>query len=71
LINEECFQWNECSGYLPIIEAGKPVFNAEYTEVHINDPVAREQLCVTSRELGFQTLFLPLDLDGSFRLSCQ
>lgn len=71
LINEECFQWNECSGYLPIIQAGKPVFNAEYTDLHINDPVAREQLCVTSREMGFQTLFLPLELDGSFRLSCQ
>jgi len=51
--------------------AGKPVFNAEYTELHINDPVAREELCVTSRQLGFQTLFLPLELDGSFRLSCQ
>jgi len=71
LINEECFQYNECEGYLPIIEAGKPVFNAEYTELHINDPVAREELCVRSRNLGFQTLFLPLALDGSFRLSCQ
>ena len=71
LINEECFQYNECEGYLPIIEAGKPVFNAEYTEEHINDPVAREELCVRSRDLGFQTLFLPLALDGSFRLSCQ
>ena len=70
LINEECFQYNECEGYLPIIEAGKPVFNAEYTELHINDPVAREELCVISRGLGFQTLFLPLALDGSFRLSC-
>lgn len=71
LINEECFQWNECDGYLPIIEAGKPVFNAEYTQVHIEDPVAREQLCIESRALGFQTLFLPLALDGSFRYSCQ
>jgi len=71
LINEECFQYNECSGYLPVIEAGKPVFNAEYTQVHIDDPVAREELCVTSRSLGFQTLFLPLALDGSFRFSCQ
>jgi len=34
LINEECFQYNECEGYLPIIEAGKPVFNAEYTKEH-------------------------------------
>jgi len=71
VINEECFQYNECEGYLPMIEAGKPVFNAEYTELHINDPVAREELCARSRSFGFQTLFLPLALDGSFRLSCQ
>lgn len=71
LINEECFEWNECEGYLPIINAGKPVFNAEYTQVHIDDPVQRELLCIESRALQFQTLFLPLSLDGSFRLSCQ
>lgn len=71
LVNEECFQYNECEGYFPIIQAGKPVFNAEYTEEHINDPVAREELCQTSRSYGFQTLFLPLVLDGSFRLSCR
>ncbi len=71
LINEECFQYNECEGYLPIIDAGKPVFNAEYTQVHIDDPVEREVLCNVSRSYGFQTLFLPLSLDGSFRLSCQ
>ena len=53
LINEECFEWNECEGYLPVIQAGKPVFNAEYTQLHINDPVARDALCVTSRSLGF------------------
>ena len=71
LINEECFQYNECEGYLPIIAAGKPVFNAEYTQEHINDPVKREELCSVSRSFGFQTLFLPLALDGSFRISCQ
>ncbi len=71
LINEECFQYDECEGYLPIISAGKPVFNAEYTLEHINDPVAREELCARSRTFGFQTLLLPLKLDGSFRLSCR
>lgn len=71
LINEECFQYNECEGYFPFIEAGKPVFNAEYTEEHINDPIAREELCSRSQALEFQTLFLPLALDGSFRISCR
>jgi len=70
IINEQCFQYNECEGYLPFIEAGKPMFNAEYTAEHIEDPVAREALCQISRGFQFQTLFLPLELDGSFRLSC-
>lgn len=70
LINEECFEWNECEGYLPIIAAGKPVFNAEYTQEHINDPVKRAELCAVSKSYGFQTLFLPLLLDGSFRITC-
>lgn len=29
-INEECFQWDECGAYRAFIEAGKPVFQAEY-----------------------------------------
>ncbi len=29
-INEECFQWDECGAYRAFIEAGKPVFHAEY-----------------------------------------
>ncbi len=71
LINEECFEWNECEGYFPIIEAGKPVFNVEYTTIHVEDEVEREKLCQISRSYQFQTLILPLSLDGSFRYSCQ
>ncbi len=80
VINEECFQYNECEGYRPMIEAGKPVFNAEYLvfdedgnslEPVIDYPAERAAICATSLEYGFQTLFLPLSLDGSFRLSCR
>lgn len=79
VINEECFQYNECDGYRPMIEKGKPVFNAEYkvfdelgTELLpvIDYPAERSALCQQSLEFGFQTLFLPLALDGSFRLTC-
>ena len=80
VINEECFQYNECEGYRPMIEAGKPVFNAEYLvfdeqgnalEPVMDYPQERAAICATSLEYGFQTLFLPLSLDGSFRLSCR
>lgn len=70
VINEECFQYNECDGYRLMIDNGKPVFNAEYTQIHIDDPVERASLCAISRSYGFQTLILPLELDGSFRFSC-
>lgn len=71
LINEECFQYDECEGYLPVVESGKPVFNAEYTTIHVNDLESRQALCVRSRGFGFQTLILPLALDGSFRFDCR
>lgn len=80
VINEECFEYNECDGYRPMIEKGKPVFNAEYklfdeqgnTLLPVSDyPAEREALCEVSRQYGFQTLFLPLALDGTFRLSCR
>lgn len=70
VINEECFEWNECGGYLPMVEAGKPVFNAEYSQQHLDDPELRAEACVRAREMNIRTLWMPLQLDGSFRLSC-
>lgn len=80
VINEECFEYNECEGYLPMIESGKPVFNAEYklfgpdneTLLPVSDyPNERSALCAQSIEYGFQTLLLPIELDGTFRYSCR
>lgn len=80
VINEECFEYNECEGYRPMIEKGKPVFNAEYklfgqnneTLLPVSDyPDERSALCARSIEYGFQTLLLPIKLDGTFRLSCR
>lgn len=69
-INEQCLEWGECGHYADFIASGKPVFNAEYTQLHVTDPSAREQLCATARSLNLRTLVLPLQLDGSFRFSC-
>ena len=52
------------------IAAGKPVFNAEYADPFVNDAEARDQLCASAQALNLRTLILPVDLDDSFRFSC-
>jgi hypothetical protein len=66
-INEQCHQYDECEKLAPFIDAGKPVFNAEYDDTLRQDP---RPMCEESRRLGLQTLVLPLELDDSFRISC-
>lgn len=68
---EECFEYNECDKVTPFIDADKPVFEAEYQEQYVRNIEAREELCQRSRELNFQTLVLPMNLDDTFRYSCQ
>jgi hypothetical protein len=69
-VNEQCHEYNECSALAPFITAGKPVFNAEYDEAYVNDAPTRQALCDDAHASGLRTLVLPLDLDGSFRYSC-
>ncbi len=66
-VNEQCFEYDECDALQPFLEAGKPVFNAEYAESLRDDHV---ELCAAARQRGMHTLILPLDLDDSFRVSC-
>lgn len=70
-VNEQCHYFDECDVYAPFIAAGKPVFSAEYAEEFVNNPAARNAMCERSRELGLQTLVLPLDLDDSLRFTCE
>lgn len=70
-VNEQCHEFAECAALQPFLDAGKPVFNAEYDERYVNDETQREQLCADAREQGLATLVLPLDLDDAFRFSCQ
>lgn len=66
-VNEQCHEFDECELNQPFIDAGKPVFNAEYAERFVEDT---EEVCGRARALGLRTLILPIDLDGSFRISC-
>ncbi len=61
-VNEQCFQYNECRVLERFIDAGKPVFGAEY-EVGLN------RFCDRSLELGFSTIFKRYGLQA-FRRTC-
>lgn len=69
-VNEQCHEFSECESLTPFIDAGKPVFNAEYKGAYVTSSAARGAVCESSRGLNIRTLILPLDLDDSFRLSC-
>jgi len=60
-VNEQCFDYQECSLLRPFIKAGKPVFQIEYH--------ALPQLCARSRADGFSTLVKHLSLDA-WRRAC-
>ena len=60
---EQCFQYKECSSYLPFVEQDKAVFVAEYK-------VRPPRFCRRSRKFGFSTIFKRLALT-SFRRACK
>lgn len=62
-VNEQCHEFNECDALQPFIDAGKPVFNAEYAAQFVNDASTRNQMCTDSRGQHIRTLVLPIDLD--------
>ena len=66
-VNEQCHEFDECDAFDPFVARGKPVFNAEYAQEYVDDPAP---ICADARRRDFRTLVLPLDLDGSFRISC-
>lgn len=70
-VNEQCYEYEECDMLTPFIEANKPVLRAEYKTIYVNNTNnARDKMCENSKSLQHQTLVLPLDLDDSFRYSC-
>ena len=70
-INEQCHEFAECAGYQAFTLIGKPVLNIEYQSRYVNNiGGAFDVLCTSARAENLRTLVLPLQLDGSFRLSC-
>jgi hypothetical protein len=67
-VNEECFAFNECDQLKPFIQAGKAVFQVEYTTGNLQTKGAT--VCPGANQLDFDTLIKHLDLDPP-RYSCR
>jgi hypothetical protein len=61
-LNEQCFEYNECSLLAPFTRAGKAVFVVEYT-------LATTAFCTKAVELGFNAMKKNLNLDAA-RTAC-
>jgi len=70
-VNEQCYEFNECDKLKPFIDNNKAVFEAEYKEEYKDDEEARKTVCKYLNDLNISALILPIDLDDSFRYSCQ
>jgi len=70
-VNEECHEFHECQALSPFIEQNKAVLNAEYSSEYVrNTNGARDILCQEALDAGLSTLVLHIELDDSFRFSC-
>lgn len=67
-VNEECFQYNECTELQPFITAGKAVLQVEYTAGNLDTKAAT--ICPQANARNFDTLIKHLDLDAP-RRSCR
>jgi hypothetical protein len=66
-VNEQCAEFAECDLLTPFITQHKPVLQVEYQQRYVDQPAARDALCVDSAKRHFSTLVLPLLLDDTFR----
>jgi hypothetical protein len=69
-VTEQCHEYDECELTGAFTEYRKPVFNAEYPPDQATGITLQDEYCSEADRLGIHTLILPLDLDGSWRISC-
>jgi hypothetical protein len=63
MLDEQCFQYNECSTLVPFIQAGKAVFEVEYS-------LSTSQFCPQANALNFNSMKKNTNLDAS-RTPCR
>ena len=69
-VNEQCHLYDECALLAPFLDAGKPVFNAEYAGSVGAAETLATGICPVSLSAHLRTLILPEELDDAFRVSC-
>lgn len=63
-LNEQCWQYNECSGYAAFVKSGRPVWNAEYRG-------QQSTICPKANALGVNTIHKPLALTARINWACR
>ncbi|CAJ2499881.1 Uu.00g027340.m01.CDS01 [Anthostomella pinea] len=66
VIVEQCVEYDECGLYAPFVDAGKPVFHVEYTQVEDTDEVGdglMESDCGAGGQEGFSSIIKHESLD--------
>ena len=69
-LNEECHQFDECPDLAVFTAANKPIFNAEYPGGQAAAQAQQASICAKAAAANTRTLILPLELDDTFRFSC-
>jgi len=65
-LDEECNKYSECATLAPYIAAGKPVWNAEYTD----DGETTAMFCAADVSAGIVGALFSINLDGSLFQPC-
>lgn len=63
VLNEQCFQYNECTPYSSFVNAGKAVFQVEYT-------LTTSKFCSKANAMNFNAMKKKTDLDN-YREACR
>ena len=63
-VNEQCWQYSECSALEPFVQAGKPILNVEY------DGVAESTLCPEANAFPMSSISANVNLTGSLDYGC-
>ena len=63
-VNEQCWEYSECSALQPFVQAGKPILNVEY------NGVAESTLCPEANAFPMASISANVNLTGSLDYGC-
>jgi len=67
VIEEQCFQYDDCSDLAPYTKAGKAIFEVEYQGQGENTA----SFCPSANTAGYNSVEFDLNLDGKVRIPCR